>query len=79
MVATSPHVIEWLYTGFGLVIGFVEFRISVTHSKCHSNYNTYSVFLVFSSRCSVAASKGGRFLSSVFENDPKPTLPKTMH
>jgi hypothetical protein len=78
------HVIEWLQTGFRLVIGLIERLQNVTtnnydslteftHSK--GNYNTQIVFSVFISRCLVAASSCGRSPSSGFPNCPRPQLP----
>jgi hypothetical protein len=69
---------EWLQMGFELMIGFtglfdtardytLQFTIIYTHTSVHSH--------VFTSRCSVAASKGGHSPSSRFSNYPRPQLP----
>jgi hypothetical protein len=47
----------------------------VTHSKENCNHSILNVFSVFTSRCLVAASTGGRFPSSGFPNCPLPQLP----
>jgi hypothetical protein len=76
----------WLQTGLGLVIVFIgylqtpDFKYQrqsywVTHTKGRCNYNTRKVFSVFTSRWLVAASNGGRSLSSGFPNWPVPQLP----
>jgi hypothetical protein len=49
-------MLEWLNTGFGLVIGFIEHLQNITinnygsltelHSKDHCNYNTHKVVSV---------------------------------
>jgi hypothetical protein len=44
------------------------------HSKDHCNYSTHKVFLGFIGRRLVAASNGGRSLSSGFPNSPRPQL-----
>jgi hypothetical protein len=50
----------------------------VTHSKDHRNYNTHKVFSFFTSRCLVAASNGGRSVSSGFPNYPRLHLPASL-
>jgi hypothetical protein len=77
---------EWLSTGFGLVIGFIEFLQHVTtntitttvwviHSKFHCNYSTHKVFSVLLSRCSVAALNIVHPPYTGFPNCPRPQLP----
>jgi hypothetical protein len=63
----------WLYTGSGLIIGFIspfdtprDFNL-YTHNSVHSH--------VFTSRCSVAASNSGHSPSSVFSDSPRLQLP----
>jgi hypothetical protein len=65
--------------GFGLIIGFIElfdtardyrhFTITHTHTTVHSH--------VFTSRCLVAVSNGGRSPSSGFPNCPRFQLPNS--
>jgi hypothetical protein len=68
------HVIARLYTGFGLVIGFIEtyrtqLQITTTILLTVSLLTTpHKVFSVFTSRCLVAAFNDGRSLSSEFPN-----------
>jgi hypothetical protein len=72
------HVYEWLYTGFGLMIGFIglferacdytlQFTITHTHSIIHSHISI--------NRYTVAASNDGRSSSFGFPNYPRPQLP----
>jgi hypothetical protein len=70
-----------------MVIGFIEHLQNVTTNNYDSftelhtlkitvtTYSTHNVFLVFLSRCFVAASKGGCSHSSGFMNCPRPQLP----
>jgi hypothetical protein len=70
--------------GFGLTIGCTEQLQNVTINnydslteiytpKGHRNYSTHQVFSVFTSRCLVAASNGGRSRFSGFPNCSPPT------
>jgi hypothetical protein len=67
--------------GFGLVNGLTEQLQNVTTnnydsiSKVHYKYSTYKVFSVFTVRCLMGASKGGRPPSFAFPNAPRPQLP----
>jgi hypothetical protein len=68
-----------------LVTGFTEHiqnvtannysSLTVTHSKDHCNYGTHKAFSVFTSRCVVVASNGGRCPWSGFPNCARPQLP----
>jgi hypothetical protein len=70
------HVSEWLQTGFGLVIGFLGLLCNTwLHLTNHYHRQTGVHSLVFTSRCSVAASNGGCSPSSGFPNYPQPQLP----
>jgi hypothetical protein len=63
--------------GFGLVIGFIEllqirdYDYTLQFAITHTLVSTITP----SSRCSVAAPKGGRSPSSGFPNYPRPQLP----
>jgi hypothetical protein len=50
---------------------------SVTHSKDHCNYSTHKVFSVFTSRCLVVVSNGGRSPSLGLPNCPRRQMPKS--
>jgi hypothetical protein len=74
-------VYECLQTGFELVIGFIELLENVTTSKSSAIANSQSLqfiaagtnsshYAVFASRCTVAASNGGRSPYSGFPNCP---------
>jgi hypothetical protein len=73
----SCHVYERLETGFVLMIGFIELfdtaRDYTLLLHTHTITRVYSH--VFTRPCSVAASNGGRSLSSGFPNYPRPQLP----
>jgi hypothetical protein len=79
------HVIDWLYTEFGLVIGFIAHLHIVTTSNCDSLTELHTPKItvttahincsVVASRCLVAACNSGRSPSSGFPNCPPPQLP----
>jgi hypothetical protein len=77
---------KYLYSVTWLVTGLTEHLQIVTTnnynsftvlqiSKDHYNYNAHKVFSVFTSRCLVAASNGGRSPSSGFPNSLQPQIP----
>jgi hypothetical protein len=70
---------EWLLTGFRLVIGFselfnVQFVTTLYNPLSHTDYCSQFV-TVSTSRCFVAASNGGRSPSSGCPNCPRLQLP----
>jgi hypothetical protein len=76
------HGIEWLYTGFGLMVGYIGFfdtardyslQFIITHTRARVRTSVHCH--VFTSRYSVAASNGWCFPSSGFPNYPRPQLP----
>jgi hypothetical protein len=78
---------EWLETGFWLVIEFIEHLQIITTNNYdslielhtpkinHGNCSTHKVLSVFTSRCLLAAFNGGRSPFSGFQNCPRPQLP----
>jgi hypothetical protein len=76
------HVSEWLSTGFGLVIEFIDHSQVVTASNHSATANShmlqfttartvFSICCFFTSRCLVAAFNGGSSLYSGFLNYPR--------
>jgi hypothetical protein len=82
-------IVEWLQTGFGLVMRFIEllqlaatsmdYALTVLHTSQITIGHTRSSqsVTVFTSRCLVAASIGGGSPSSGFPNRTRPQLPAT--
>jgi hypothetical protein len=67
----------WVWTVFGVIIAFIKFVYTMRDYTFHYRYYTHiSVHSqVFTSRCSIAASNGGRSLFSKFPNYLRPQLP----
>jgi hypothetical protein len=75
-------IIDRIWTGNWIYWTFVERNYKevkqahwFTYSKHHCHYSTHKVFSVFTSRCLVTASSGGRSPSSGFSSCPRPQLP----
>jgi hypothetical protein len=70
------HMIERLYMGFGLVIGFIGLWYSaLLHFTLHCYTHTSVHSHIFTSRCLVTAFNGEHSHSSGFLNGPRPQLP----
>jgi hypothetical protein len=71
------HVIEWLQTGFGLVIGFIAHLYTqfVTYTSQTGHIRSLQSVTFFTRRCLIAVSNDGRFSLSGFSNCPRPQLP----
>jgi hypothetical protein len=79
-------VFLWVWTGFGLVIGFIELlenviNVSLALSLIHTLYSSLQHIMkssqsaVFTSRCLAAASKGGRSPTMGYQTISVPQLP----
>jgi hypothetical protein len=78
-LAEFKHIVTSV-EDFGLMIGFIgffdtarDYHLQFTIRNTHTRIDVHSY--IFTSRCSVAASNGGRFLSFGFPKFPQHVLP----